>query len=89
MADFTKRYMIATAKIIWSVGDNNTRAHLANEFGRMFAADNPRFDWARWETACLRGAIQERPGSKLRPIAGAGELGLQVQTAVKQLGKER
>ena len=48
----SRKDYIAAAEIIHGTEDLEERARLAREFGRLFKADNPRFDKYRFETAC-------------------------------------
>lgn len=48
---FTKKHYIATAKIVKSL-PKTQRKKTAEKFARQYAADNPRFDRARFMSAC-------------------------------------
>jgi hypothetical protein len=67
----TKKDYILAATIIRNSGaTKKARAILRDAFGDFFAADNPRFDRSRWNTAVDDGMIQQRPGATPRPIGG-------------------
>ena len=75
---YTKRHYIDTARIIREATFVNggkreatrgaIRVALARGFADLFAADNPRFDRARFEAAVFQGEIVERPGCTPRPL---------------------
>jgi hypothetical protein len=48
----TRKDFVAMAKVIREIKSPQERARLTVKFGKQFAADNPRFDNARWRTAC-------------------------------------
>ena len=52
----TRKDYVATAEILSSfkdlIGDEFTFADLVDEFGSMFEADNPKFDFAKFREAC-------------------------------------
>lgn len=48
----TKKHFIQVAKIISQIADPKARQQMANDRGAEFAAQNPRFDHARWHAAC-------------------------------------
>lgn len=50
----TRKDYESVAQIIRSTGlTPDARAALVTKFSTMFGADNPRFDWARFATACV------------------------------------
>ena len=65
----TKKDYILAARIIRESGAalQALRA-LRDAFGAFFAADNPRFDLARWRAAVDDGTIQARAGTRPRPL---------------------
>lgn len=48
----TRKDYIATAKILAANPDEVMRAEQARHFADLYAADNPRFDRARFLAAC-------------------------------------
>ena len=66
----TKKDYILAAQIIRrrTTNDQAARVNLLSDFEAFFAADNPRFDRARWRTAVLEGEIVERPGATPRAL---------------------
>ena len=52
----TRKDYVATAEILSSfkelIGDEFTFDDLVNDFGSMFEADNPRFDFETFRKAC-------------------------------------
>ena len=56
----TRKDYVATAEILSSfkelIGDEFTFHDLVNDFGSMFEADNPRFDFETFRKACEKWA---------------------------------
>ena len=52
----TRKDYVATANILSSfkdlIGDEFTFTDLVDEFGSMFEADNPKFDFSKFREAC-------------------------------------
>ena len=52
----TRQDYVATAEILSSfkdlIGDEFTFTDLVDEFGSMFEADNPKFDFSKFREAC-------------------------------------
>lgn len=48
----TKKTFIATAKMIAEMTDRNEAKKLAENFAKIYASENPRFDYNRFYSAC-------------------------------------
>jgi len=48
----TKKTFIATAKMIAEMTDRNEAKKLAENFAKIYANENTRFDYARFYSAC-------------------------------------
>ena len=48
---FTRKHYIETAKVVKSLPAKSRKA-AANKFAKQYAADNPRFDRAKFLKAC-------------------------------------
>jgi hypothetical protein len=62
MASFRRRHYVEVASIIIKSPTAEDRLRLMRAFATLFENDNPRFDLARFETACL-GKVWDRVGS--------------------------
>jgi hypothetical protein len=66
----TKKDYILAARIIRDAthASPTARNDLQQAFADFFAADNPRFDRARWRAAVNDGVRVERPGTREKPL---------------------
>lgn len=48
----SRKDYVSAAQSIRKIKNPKDRARMTVLFGNRFADDNPRFDWARWKTAC-------------------------------------
>jgi len=48
----TKKDFIATAKMIAEIQDRTEAKKLAESFAKIYAGENPRFDYYRFYSAC-------------------------------------
>lgn len=48
----SRKDYVSAAASIKKIKNPKDRARMTVLFGKKFAADNPRFDWDRWRTAC-------------------------------------
>jgi hypothetical protein len=48
----TRKHFVAVAQTVAAITDPRKRAELAQHHAAIFAADNPRFDRARFLSAC-------------------------------------
>lgn len=47
-----KHYKLVAELLVRVVPDKIMRKMLCTELGRIFAKDNPAFDWSKWRSAC-------------------------------------
>ena len=48
----TKKDYVLLAQVIACIKDEKERRKQAQAVGDVCAADNPRFDWVRWNNVC-------------------------------------
>lgn len=73
---FAKRHYEAIAEVIQDIRGRHLNAGLALTcaMANMLQSDNPRFDRARFEAACVPGANVKQRGAKLAKAVFANEL---------------
>jgi hypothetical protein len=47
---FTRQHFNKIADILKGISDLTVKQDLSRKFGEVFAEDNPRFDWKRWNS---------------------------------------
>jgi hypothetical protein len=66
---FTKQHYIEVAKVIRASGaSKKAQRKMAQDFGDMFARDNPRFDRQRWNEAIEAGLVRVRANTQPRAL---------------------